>query len=45
MFVDLKEHAAADMEQLDRLTGTHGFSYTVQDDSRAALMLAGADKH
>jgi hypothetical protein len=41
MFVDLKDQTSERVEQLDRLASTYGFSYTVQDDSRAALALAG----
>jgi hypothetical protein len=41
MLVDLESKSAQDIENLDLLTGTYGFSYTVQDDSRAALVLAG----
>jgi hypothetical protein len=37
MFVDLKDHNAEHIESLDALAGLHGFSYTVRDDSRAAL--------
>jgi hypothetical protein len=40
MFVDLKGQTTARVEQLDQLASTFGFSYTVQDDSRAALALA-----
>jgi hypothetical protein len=40
MFVDLEHRTANDIENLDRLAGTLGFSYTVQDNSRAALRLA-----
>lgn len=40
MFVDLEHRTAQDIENLDRLAGTLGFSYTVQDNSRAALTLA-----
>jgi hypothetical protein len=39
MFVDLEHRTANDIENLDRLAGTLGFSYTVQDSSRAALTL------
>jgi hypothetical protein len=41
MFVDLTDHNAKQIEGLDALASVHGFSYTVQDDSRAALTLAG----
>ena len=37
MFVDLKDHNAEHIETLDALAAQHGFSYTVRDDSRAAL--------
>ena len=37
MFVDLKDHNAEHIESLDALAVLHGFSYTVRDDSRAAL--------
>ena len=40
MFVDLEHRTADDLENLDRLAGTLGFSYTVQENSRAALRLA-----
>ena len=40
MFVDLEHRTTRDIESLDRLAGTLGFSYTVQDNSRAALRLA-----
>jgi hypothetical protein len=40
MFVDLKDQTTEKVDQLDRLASTYGFSYTVQDDSRAALALA-----
>jgi hypothetical protein len=40
MFVDLKDHKAEQIEELDALATQHGFSYTMQDDSRAALVLA-----
>jgi hypothetical protein len=40
MFIDLQNQTADDIENLDRLTGTQGFSYTVQENSRAALTLA-----
>jgi len=37
MFVDLKDKPAEKIEELDQLAATYGFSYTLQDDSRAAL--------
>ena len=40
MFIDLKHRTADEIENLDRLAGTQGFSYTVQENSRAALTLA-----
>ncbi len=40
LFVDLKDRKAEHIESLDALAGLHGFSYTVGDDSRAALVLA-----
>jgi hypothetical protein len=40
MFIDLEHRTANDIEYLDRLAGTQGFSYTVQENSRAALRLA-----
>ena len=46
MLVDLKDHKAEQIESLDALAGLHGFSYTVRDDSRAALSPAEeASKH
>ena len=46
MFVDLKDHSAEHIENLDALAELHGFSYTVRDDSRAALTPAdGASRH
>ena len=46
MFVDLKDHKAEHVESLDALAGLHGFSYTVRDDSRAALTPADdASRH
>ncbi|HEY4348188.1 MAG TPA: hypothetical protein VGM80_11415 [Gaiellaceae bacterium] len=43
MVVDLRKHAAADIEKLDALTSTHGFSYAVGEDSLAGIKLAGED--
>jgi hypothetical protein len=40
MTVDLRKHAAGDIEKLDELTGTHGFSYGIGEDSLAGIMLA-----
>ena len=37
MFVDLKDQNAEHIESIDALARLHGFSYTVRDDSRAAL--------
>jgi hypothetical protein len=46
MFVDLKDHNAEQIESLDALAELHGFSYTVRDDSRAALTPAeDASRH
>jgi hypothetical protein len=41
MFIELEKQTAGDMEQLDALAGTFGFTYTVGENSRAALSLAG----
>jgi hypothetical protein len=41
MFIDLEHQKADDMEHLDQLAGTYGFTYTVGENSRAALSLAG----
>jgi hypothetical protein len=40
MFIDLEHRTASEIETLDRLTGGQGFSYTVQENSRAALTVA-----
>jgi hypothetical protein len=46
MFVDLKDHNAEHIESLDALAELHAFSYTVRDDSRAALTPAeDASRH
>ncbi len=42
MTVDLRKHAADDVEKLDALTSGHGFSYTIGEDSYAGVVLAGA---
>jgi hypothetical protein len=42
MFVELKEQTTADIERLNELTGTHGFSCVIGEDSRAAIKLAAA---
>ncbi len=38
--VDLRKHAAGDIERLDALTGTDGFSYGIGEDSLAGITLA-----
>ena len=44
MYIDLKKQKAADVEKLDTLTSGHGFSYVIEEDSRAAITLAPADR-
>jgi hypothetical protein len=41
LYVDLKNRTAENVEYLDQLVAGHGFVYTVQDDSRAALSPSG----
>ena len=41
LFVELLKQTGDDIENLDALAGVHGFSYTIQEGSRAALTLAG----
>ncbi|HWE80897.1 MAG TPA: hypothetical protein VG265_04555 [Gaiellaceae bacterium] len=41
MVVDLRKHASNEIERLDVLTGAHGFSYQVGEDSLAAITLIG----
>ncbi len=41
LFVDLKNRTVENVEYLDQLVAGHGFAYTVQNDSRAALAPTG----
>ena len=41
MTVDLRKHAADDVERLDVLTSGHGFSYTIGEDSYARRRARG----
>lgn len=43
MYVELRDQQAAGIEKLDALASGHGFSYTVGDESRAAITPLGAD--
>lgn len=43
MFVELKSQTGDDIEKLDALASGHGFSYTIADNSRAALTPASED--
>ena len=40
MFVELNKQSSDGIEKLEALTGGHGFSYTIDDQSRAAITLA-----
>jgi len=40
MFVELHRQTADQLEQLEQLTGYRGFTFTVQENSRAAITLA-----
>ena len=42
MLVELKQQTTVDIERLNELTGTHGFSCVIGDDSRAAITLTTA---
>jgi hypothetical protein len=44
MFVDLRKQSATDIEKLDALTTRNGFSYTVGDDSLAAITFPAAER-
>jgi hypothetical protein len=44
MYVELKDPTAADVEKLDTLTGTFGFSYVIGDNSLAAISLAAVSQ-
>jgi hypothetical protein len=40
MYVELKHQTTDDIERLNELTGTHGFSCVIGDNSRAGITLA-----
>jgi hypothetical protein len=46
MFVELHRQTAEQLEQLEQLTSARGFSFTVQENSRAAVTLVpGRARH
>lgn len=45
MTIELQKQTADHFEQLEQLTGLRGFTFTVGDDSRAAIALAPEPAH